>query len=70
VKERDICERLEAPEFADVAERYLLAEAATVIRIMRDTLRRADELLAEGAGIEGDAEDWRARVRAFLGERS
>ncbi len=75
----DICDKLDlmrvwlgndlGPSYDDLE---ILAEAAATIRILRDTLRRADELLAAGVGAEdeGDTADWRARVREFLGERS
>ncbi len=79
MSEKDICERLErlavmlgAEDNPGSVAVMTCIDADVGIRMIRDTLRRADELLAEGVGAaeEGDTADWRARVREFLGERS
>jgi hypothetical protein len=36
---KDIVERLRSPEFADVAEKYLMVEAADEIEKLREILR-------------------------------
>lgn len=43
----DIVQRCRSPEFADVAEKYLLAEAATEIEQLRFALKDAQSRLAE-----------------------
>jgi hypothetical protein len=75
MSERDICERLEARDYLGDRINPDGEEAATTIRTLRDTLRRADELLLEGVirgpeVFEGQNLEWRARAREFLEERS
>lgn len=56
----DIVERLRSPEFADVAAKYLMAEAAEEIEKMRRTICAALDCLHH--------DDLRAARRALSGE--